>query len=85
MKVAFEKSAFEDFNKWASDNKKIHKRIITLITDILRSPYAGISKPEALKHELQGFWSRRITEEHRLVYKIEGDTVIIAACKYHYH
>ena len=84
MKVAFEKGAFEDFTSWATDDRKIYKRITSFIMDILRQPYSGLGKPEPLKHELQGYWSRRITEEHRLVYKIEHETVIIVACKYHY-
>jgi toxin YoeB len=84
MRVAFEKSAFEDFTHWATDDKKIYKRITSLIMDILRQPYRGLGKPEPLKHELQSYWSRRITEEHRLVYKLEHETVIIVACKYHY-
>ena len=84
MKVAFEKGAFEDFTSWATDDKKVYKRITSLIMDILRQPYSGFGKPEPLKHELQGYWSRRITEEHRLVYKVEHEIVIIVACKYHY-
>ena len=84
MKVAFEKGAFEDFTRWATDDKKVYKRITSLIMDILRQPYSGLGKPEPLKHELQGYWSRRITEEHRLIYKVEHETVIIVACKYHY-
>jgi len=84
MKVAFEKQAFEDFSTWATEDKKLYQRIVNLITDTLRNPYAGIGKPEPLKHELQGYWSKRINDEHRLVYKIEDDTLIILACKYHY-
>ena len=84
MKVAFEKGAFEDFTSWATDDKKVYKRITSLIMDILRQPYSGLGKPEPLKHELRGYWSRRITEEHRLIYKVEHETVIIVACKYHY-
>nr|VFK43727.1 MAG: toxin YoeB [Candidatus Kentron sp. TC]VFK51273.1 MAG: toxin YoeB [Candidatus Kentron sp. TC] len=84
MKIVFEKRAFDDFTEWAAVNKKIHRRIVNLITDALRQPNAGIGKPEPLKHELQGYWSRRITDEHRLVYKWEGDMFVIIACKYHY-
>nr|VFK15798.1 MAG: toxin YoeB [Candidatus Kentron sp. LPFa]VFK67697.1 MAG: toxin YoeB [Candidatus Kentron sp. UNK]VFK72975.1 MAG: toxin YoeB [Candidatus Kentron sp. UNK] len=84
MKVAFERRAFDDFTEWVAANKKIHRRIVNLITDTLRQPYTGIGKPEPLKHELQGYWSRRITDEHRLVYKVEGDMLVIIACKYHY-
>ncbi|MEN9849711.1 MAG: hypothetical protein RL368_2451 [Pseudomonadota bacterium] len=84
MKVALEKQAFEDFSTWATEDKKLYQRIVNLITDTLRNPYAGIEKPEPLKHELKGYWSKRINDEHRLVYKIEDDTLIILACKYHY-
>ena len=82
--VTFEKSAFRDFTDWATIDKKIHKRIVDLIFDILRHPFTGIGKPEPLKHQLKGYWSRRINDEHRLVYKIEDDAVIIVSCKYHY-
>lgn len=84
MMISFEESAFEDFNHWSVLDKKLYQRIITLIKDIARNPYQGLGKPEALKHDLQGYWSRRIDDEHRLVYKIENDCLIIIACKYHY-
>lgn len=83
-RIAFERGAFEDFTNWAVKDKKIHKRIVALISDVVRQPFEGIGKPEPLKHELQGCWSRRIDDEHRLVYKVEGDTVVILACRYHY-
>ncbi|MEM6352245.1 MAG: Txe/YoeB family addiction module toxin [Cyanobacteria bacterium P01_D01_bin.14] len=82
--VTFEASAFEDFNQWALENKKIYKKIVELIRDINRSPFKGLGKPEALKHELNGYWSRRITQEHRLVYTVSDEAIIIIACKYHY-
>ena len=84
MKITFESVAFEDFVAWAEQDRKIQKRIVTLITEILRNPYQGIGKPEPLKHDLKGYWSRRITEEHRLVYRVDADTVTVIACKYHY-
>lgn len=84
MNISFEPKAFDDFNQWALDDKKCYKRIVSLIKDISRNPYQGLGKPEALKHELQGFWSRRIDDEHRLVYKIDCDKLIIISCKYHY-
>lgn len=84
MIISFESSAFDDFNDWSMLDKKYHKRIVNLIKDISRNPYQGLGKPEALKHELQGYWSRRIDDEHRLVYKIESDRLIIISCKYHY-
>ncbi len=65
-------------------NKKIVKRINDLIKSCLRTPFEGIGKPEALKGDLQGYWSRRITSEYRLVYKYENEHLLIAACKYHY-
>ena len=84
MKIAFEQGAFADFTAWAEQDRKIHKRIVTLILDIARNPHQGIGKPEPLKHELRGYWSRRITDEHRLVYKVVDSEVRIAACRYHY-
>ncbi|MFH1076511.1 MAG: Txe/YoeB family addiction module toxin [Pseudomonadota bacterium] len=83
-KIAFEKSAFEDFVEWATINKKLYQRIIDLIMDILRQPFSGIGKPEPLKHDLKGYWSRRINDEHRLVYKVNDEAAIIVSCKYHY-
>lgn len=70
--------------EWSERDRKTHQRIASLIMDILRNPFTGLGKPEPLKHELKGYWSRRIDQEHRLVYRIEGDAVIIVACKYHY-
>ncbi|MDB9442407.1 Txe/YoeB family addiction module toxin [Sphaerospermopsis kisseleviana CS-549] len=63
---------------------EVFKKILELIKDIQREPFSGIGKPEPLKYELQGYWSRRITDEHRLVYKVEEDVLIILSCKYHY-
>ncbi len=83
-RVIFEASAFEDFNQWATVDKKLYAKIIELIKDIDRSPFKGLGKPEALKHQLRGFWSRRINDEHRLVYKVTEEEIIIASCKYHY-
>ena len=82
--VAFEEKAFEDFTNWASQDKKLYTKIIALIKDIKRSPFLGLGKPELLKHELSGYWSRRINDEHRLVYKVTDTMIIIASCKYHY-
>ena len=84
MIIAFDLQAFEDFKSWAAEDKKIFTRIGELIKNITRDPFRGIGKPEPLKHELSGYWSRRITDEHRLVYKVEKDTVFIASCKFHY-
>ena len=82
--VSFEEKAFEDFTNWASQDKKLYTKIIALIKDIKRSPFLGLGKPEPLKHELSGYWSRRINDEHRLVYKVTDTMIIIASCKYHY-
>lgn len=83
-KVSFEKSAFEDFTTWATTDKRIYRRIVALILDILREPFSGLGKPEPLRHQMQGHWSRRIDDEHRLVYRVDQDAVTIVACKYHY-
>jgi toxin YoeB len=84
LKIQFEKSAFEEFNEWVVDDKKIHKKIIELIKDIIRNGNEGIGKPEALKHKYSGLWSRRITDEHRLIYNIENDVCTIYSLKGHY-
>lgn len=82
--ILFESSAFEDFTQWAKQDRKIHGKIVELIKDIDRSPFTGLGKPEPLRYELSGFWSRRITDEHRLVYSITEQEIIIAPCKYHH-
>ena len=64
--------------------KKIFKKILSLLKDTQKNPFSGLGKPEALKHELQGYWSKRINQEHRLVYQVEDDSVIILSCRYHY-
>jgi toxin YoeB len=83
-RVGFFSKAFDDFSNWATEDKRIHQKIIVLIKDIQRNPFTGLGKPEPLRHELQGYWSRRITKEHRLVYKVTDEEIIIASCKYHY-
>lgn len=83
-KIVFEGNAFEDFVEWAAADKKLYQRIASLIMDVLRQPFAGIGKPEPLKHELKGYWSRRINDEHRLVYKVGSEAVTVISCKYHY-
>ncbi|WP_081208272.1 Txe/YoeB family addiction module toxin [Salegentibacter sediminis] len=84
MQLVWSSTAWEDYLYWQKVDKKILKRINTLVKSCLRTPYDGIGKPEALKGDLQGFWSRRITSEHRLVYKFEKEKLLIAACRYHY-
>jgi toxin YoeB len=84
MKVLFAENAWEDYLYWQQNDKKILKRINLLIGDIQREPFKGIGKPEPLKFNWPGYWSRRINKEHRLVYKIQDDTISIAQCRYHY-
>jgi len=84
MNIVFSKSAFEDYIEWVKTDKKIFNKINDLIKDISRNPFKGKGKPEPLKNELSGFWSRRIDKEHRLVYKTENSNLYIVACKYHY-
>lgn len=82
--IAFVPAAFEDFTEWSKTDKRTYTRIIELIKNIQRDPFSGIGKPEPLRHELQGLWSRRIDEKNRLVYKATDEEVIILSCKFHY-
>ena len=82
--VDFYAKALDDFYEWESTDKKIFKRIKELIKDITRNSFEGIGKPEPLKHELSAYWSRRINDEHRVVYKISDNTIYILSCKEHY-
>jgi toxin YoeB len=84
-RISFETSAYEDFQAWKTTDRPIYIRIVALLKDIVRSPFTGLGKPEPLRHELKGFWSRRITQEHRLVYKVTETEIIVVACKYHYN
>jgi toxin YoeB len=84
MRITFSKNAWEDYTSWQTEDKKTLKKINALIKDIQRNPYDGIGKPEPLKFDLAGLWSRRIDQANRLVYNIEGDDILIYACKYHY-
>jgi toxin YoeB len=84
MNVQFSSRGFEDYVYWQTFDKKILKKVNELLKDISRNPYEGIGKPEPLKHALSGFWSRRITDEHRLVYRVEGDVIKVAQVRYHY-
>ena len=84
MRIVFSKNAWEDYASWLKEDKKMLKRINELIKDIQRNHHSGIGKPEPLKHNLSGYWSRRITNEHRMVYKIEDDSLLIAQLRYHY-
>jgi toxin YoeB len=82
--ITFETHAFEQFNNWAIENKKIYRKIVELINDIQKQPFSGLGKPEPLKHELKGLWSRRITDEHRLTYKVTDEEIVIVSCRFHY-
>jgi toxin YoeB len=84
MKPVFAEEAWEDYLYWQKQDKKILKRINLLIREISRHPFEGIGDPEPLRHNWSGYWSRRITREHRLVYKVVEDAVWIAQCSYHY-
>jgi toxin YoeB len=84
MKILFSKFGWEDYLYWQEKDRKTLLRINDLIKDIQRNPFGGLGKPEALRFEKKGYWSRRIDHEHRLVYKIEGDNICIAQCRYHY-
>ena len=84
MKIVFSKSSWEDYLSWQTEDKKMLKKINELIKDIQRTPYTGIGKPEPLKFDLTGLWSRRIDREHRLVYQVFGDELLIYSCRYHY-
>jgi len=84
MKLVFAEQAWEDYLYWQRTDKKLLERINTLTKDIARSPFTGIGKPEPLKNALAGYWSRRINDEHRVVYKIADGSVFIAQLRYHY-
>lgn len=84
MPIKFSDHAWEDYLFWQANDRATLKRINALLKDIQRAPFEGIGKPEPLKHNLAGFWSRRIDEEHRLVYAIHDDTILVAQCRYHY-
>ncbi|MGM0620550.1 MAG: Txe/YoeB family addiction module toxin [Bacteroidota bacterium] len=84
MKKLWHQSAWEDYLFWQKTDKKILKRINALIKSCERTPFSGIGKPEPLKNELSSYWSRRIDQSHRLVYKIENDTLTIIQCRFHY-
>lgn len=84
MKIVSDESTWDDYVWWQTEDRKILKRINNLIKDIARNGNEGIGKPEPLKQGFHGYWSRRITDEHRLVYKIVEDEMRVAACRYHY-
>ena len=84
MKLIWDEEAWDDYVAWQSEDKKTLKRINKLIRDIQNTPYSGLGKPEPLKHDLSGYWSRRIDDYNRLVYKVEDNELRIAQCKTHY-
>lgn len=84
MVIAWTKEGWEDYLYWQTHNKQLIKRINALIKETLRTPFEGLGKPEPLKHELSGAWSRRIDQEHRLIYKVDNETIIIIQCRFHY-
>jgi len=84
MNYSFTDEAWEEYLAWQQHDKKMLERINKLIQEVARNLFAGIGKPEPLKHALSGYWSRRINDEHRMVYKVEGNTLYIAQLKYHY-
>jgi toxin YoeB len=84
VKLVFSEQAWEDYLFWQKIDKKLVQRINELLKEISRTPYTGTGKPEALKHALAGYWSRRINDEHRIVYKVADGSVLIAQLRYHY-
>ena len=84
MKLIVSENAWEDYLFWQKNDKNKLRRINNLIKDIQRNKFTGLGKPEPLKHNLSGYWSRRINNEHRVVYKIENDAILIAQLRYHY-
>ena len=84
MDIFWDKTAWEDYLYWQDNDKKVLPKINSLIKECQRTPFEGIGKPEPLRQNLTGFWSRRITGEHRLVYKSENEVLFIAQCRYHY-
>jgi len=83
-RLSWTASAWEDYRYWQMQDRKTLKRINLLIQDAMRNPFEGTGKPEPLRENLSGFWSRRIDETHRLVYTVEGTTLVVIACRYHY-
>ena len=84
MKLLFSERGWEDYLYWQKTDKKLLARINKLIKETQREPFAGVGKPEPLKHALGGYWSRRLTDEHRMIYKVTNDALMIAQLRYHY-
>ncbi|WP_084417549.1 Txe/YoeB family addiction module toxin [Chrysiogenes arsenatis] len=84
MNLLWTDESWEEYLYWQATDRKILKRINGLISDIRRSPFEGVGKPEPLRYELSGCWSRRITDEHRLVYEVREGVIAVVSCRYHY-
>jgi len=84
MIISFVEQSWKDYNAWIVEDKKVFKKIQRLIKETAREPFSGIGKPEPLKNNLSGYWSKRITNEHRLVYRVGEEQLIIISCKFHY-
>ncbi len=84
MIISFVEKSWNDYNEWSEIDKKVFKKIQKLLKETIREPFSGIGKPEPLKNNLRGYWSKRITDEHRLVYKVEENQIIIISCRFHY-
>lgn len=84
MKLIFVDESWEDYQYWQKNDRKMLVKINELIKDISRNPFSGIGKPEALKYKYKGFWSRRIDNEHRLIYQVKDEEILIAKCRFHY-
>ena len=84
MKLIFSEKAWDDYLYWQKTNKQLVRKINQLIKEIKRDPFNGIGKPEPLRYELSGFWSRRITDEHRIVYRVDDGNISIISCRFHY-
>ena len=84
MNVTFKESAFTQYREWSKTDRNVFKKLDALITEVLRTPFHGTGKPEPLKGNRSGQWSRRITDEHRLVYQVLNDQIVIVSCKFHY-
>ncbi len=82
--ITFSPKALLHLQEWRTSDPKLLAKIISLITDIANNPFSGIGKPEPLKHDLKGMWSRRITDEHRIVYEVKETTIVVLSCRYHY-
>ncbi len=84
MNITFTEDSWQEYTQWQTKDKKIVKKINALLKEIKREPFSGLGKPEALRYELQGCWSRRITSEHRLVYEVNSYGIVVISCMYHY-